>query len=474
MSGPPLIVHKFGGSSLGSPERVRSTADILTRRTALFPQAEQYAQAVPVVVVSALQGVTDGLIQAARAAAGGDLPASLQRLERLQLRHTQAAQVLLTAAAASASQDWIGGQFNQLRGLLEGIATLNELSARTRDRVVSFGELLAAQLLATLLAGEGFPAQAVSTAGLIVTDERFGGAKPLLEQTRLQTRAQLLPLIRSGIIPVVTGYIAATSNGIPTTLGRGGSDFSAAILGAGLDAQEVWIWSDVDGILTADPHLVPEAQTLPELSYQEAQMLAEYGAEVLHPKTIQPLFSQKIPLRLLNSFNPTDPGTIIVPQPTLGRSLPPAIITTSDLSLVTYHSEAAEDTLAWSAQILNSLHAASLDVPSFARSFAERQLYLIIRSQDQEHCLNTVRQSMDGAVHLDLKEQVATISIVSFAGDSASGFIGKALSSLGSSGARLIAVTQAASEHAISVCIPGEQLAETVRYLHHSLAVPIF
>ena len=180
----------------------------------------------------------------------------------------------------------------------------------------------------------GERAQAIPATELIVTDENFGAARPLLSLTNQRLAQRVKPLVERGVIPVITGYIAATERGVTTTLGRGGSDYTAAIIGAGLEAEEVWIWSDVDGILTADPNLVPQARTLAELSYAEAAGLAYYGADVLHPKTIRPLIESGVPLRILNSFNPDHPGTLIVKNPSSDRLLSPAIISTTGLSLI--------------------------------------------------------------------------------------------------------------------------------------------
>ena len=195
-------------------------------------------------------------------------------------------------------------RLHDLERLYRSIAILGEVTVRGCDTVASFGEQLSANILAAVLRERGARAEAVSATELIVTDDNFGTAKPLMDQTRQRLHERIKPLIERGVIPVITGYIAATEQGVTTTLGRGGSDYTAAIVGAGLGADEVWVWSDVDGILTADPNIVPQARTLAELSYAEAADLAYYGADVLHPKTIGPVVEAGIPLRLLNSFAP--------------------------------------------------------------------------------------------------------------------------------------------------------------------------
>src|SRR5207249_2762544 len=190
-----------------------------------------------------------------------------------------------------------------------GLSMIHELTPRLLDAISGTGEMLAAPLVAAAIAARGRASQSIDATELIVTTDQYGGAEPLAEETRTKTRGRLLPLLENGEIPVVTGFIAATVDGVITTLGRGGSDYSASIVAAALDASEVWIWTDVDGVMTANPSEVPEARTLADISYSEASELAYYGAKVLHYKTILPAFRQRIPVRILNSFNPAHPGT---------------------------------------------------------------------------------------------------------------------------------------------------------------------
>ena len=204
------------------------------------------------------------------------------------------------------------------------------------------------------------------------------------------------PLVERGVIPVITGFIAATEAGVTTTLGRGGSDYTAAIVGAGLNADEVWIWSDVNGILTADPNLVTRARTLRELSYAEAADLAYYGADVLHPKTIRPVIEHTIPLRIMNSFNPEDPGTWIVEAPGAERDHLPAIISTTGLSLIAIGSMDDSWSLNMVARALQALSDVGIDVLMFSQSFSEHSLNLIVRRDAQQRCLKTLRATFNG------------------------------------------------------------------------------
>jgi aspartate kinase len=282
---------------------------------------------------------------------------------------------------------------------------------------------------------------------------------------------------------VVTGFIAATEDGVTTTLGRGGSDYTAAIIGAGLSADAVCIWSDVDGILTADPNIVSQARTLTELSYTEAANLAYFGADVLHPKTIRPVIKGSIPLCILNSFNPTHPGTKIVETLTADREPLPAIISTTGLSMIALGSQDDTWTLSMAARALECLSQVGLDVLMFSQSFSEHSLNLVVRRQDQAHCLKVLQHefkngSNGDTLGLETKARVATISVVGVPGRGApqpdwngTGIVSHAFSALGRHGTRVIAVAQAATQHSVSFCIPEEQVIDTVRFLHRELGL---
>ena len=469
-----MIVHKFGGTSVGDAQRFAGVADILL---AHHDRAGSRAAAQTVAVVSAMSGVTNQLIAGARAAAEGCDSEYREIKAGLLTRHLEVVESLLTRSRERLD---VGGlvedQMHELERFYRSIAMLGELTARGGDAVASFGEQLSSSILAAVLRERGMRAQAVSATALIVTDDHFGAAAPLMELTRRRLQQEIVPLLERGILPVITGFIAATENGVTTTLGRGGSDFSAAIIGAGLDAEEVWIWSDVDGILTADPNIVPYARTLTELSYTEAADLAYFGAEVLHPKTIQPVIERGIPLRIVNSFNPKHPGTLIVESPSSNRDLLPSIISTTGLSLIAIGSQDDSWALQMAARALQSLSEAGVEVLMFSQSFSEHSLNLIVREQDQAHCLKTLEREFENgrpgsAYNLGIKEQVATISVVGVPDWNGNGIVSHAFGALGKHGTRVIAVAQAATEYSVSFCIPEEQVLDTVAFLHRELGL---
>ena len=493
-----MRVHKFGGTSVGDAQRIAGVVEIIMQahKEETSPGSDfEATQPGTAVVVSAMSGVTDQLIAGGWAAAEGRDRVFREIKAHLLERHLLAAEALLGSNPERLEvSGMIEDRLHELERLYRSIAILGEFTARGCDAVSSVGEMLSASLLAATLRERGERAQAISAVELIVTDDHYGQARPLIQQTNQRLARRILPLIQRGTIPVITGYTGASENGAVTTLGRGGSDYTAAIIGAGLGAKEVWIWSDVNGILTADPGLVPEARTLNVLSYSEAAELAYYGADVLHPKTILPLVESGIPLRILNSFNPAHPGTLIVKSPASGRVLWPAIISTSGLSLIAVGSR--DD--AWSpqdaARVLHLLGETGVDVLLFSQSFSEHSLNLVVREQEQEHCLNVLQREFgngndwsdstdsqgeiggqnkpyrtNGSHHLGVKEKVATVSVVGFPSWSEAGIVSHAFTALGRHGTRVIAVAQAGAGGSVSFCISQEQVESTVRYLHHAL-----
>ncbi|MBN1933431.1 MAG: aspartate kinase [Anaerolineae bacterium] len=479
-----MIVHKFGGTSVGNAERFAAVADLM------IGYQNDAAQGGVVIVVSAMGGVTNALVAGARAAAEGKDTVYRGIKADLLNKHLSVVEALL---GHSPERLDVGGfvedRLHDLERLYRSVAVLGELTARGLDAVASFGEQLSSNILAAVLRERGVRAQAISATQIVVTDDVFGGATPLMDQTRSRLEERVKPLVDRGVIPVITGYIGATADGVTTTLGRGGSDYTAAIVGAGLEADEVWIWSDVSGILTADPNIVPQARTLRELSYAEAAELAYYGANVLHPKTIRPVIENDIPLRIANSFDPAAPMTLIVKTPSADRDKLPAIISTTGLSLIAVSATANSSDGSWSldtaASILHSLSQAGIDVPMFSQSFSEHSLNLIVREQDQAHCLKVLHSAFGDeraafsrqTTGLEVKEQVATISVVGTPGwkngpaGIGGGIVAYAFATLGAHGTRVIAVAQAGTEYAVSFCIPEEQVQDTVRYLHKELGL---
>lgn len=300
-----LVVMKFGGTSVEDPTAINRTASIVAGRVSAGKQT--------VVVVSAMAKVTDQLLRAAAAAAKGDRTGALAISSRLRARHRDTACALIkTPADASALCNLIEQKFDSLDEILRGLAAILELTPRISDLVVSYGERLSSRIIAAAFIERGITAAHIDAREVIVTDSQFGKAVPLDGLIEKRATEHLRPLLDQGKVPVMGGFIATNEEGITTTLGRGGSDFTAALLGGALVADAIEIWTDVDGIMTSDPRVCPDALRVKVISFEEAAELAYFGAKVLHPATILPAVRKNIPVLVLNSKNPTNEGTRII------------------------------------------------------------------------------------------------------------------------------------------------------------------
>ena len=348
----PLQVMKFGGTSVGDAVCIGKVVEII--RTAA--RAARVA-----VVVSAMSGVTNRLIEAAQLAKAGNESAVAEIFEGLRKQHDEVIRVLIGSVSEqqrlrSALQTILAEGERQCHGT----ALLRELTARTLDAVSGLGERLCAPLLAAALAEAGVASEAIDATELIVTDSYHGGAEPWIDLTRSRCQTRALTLLQEDIVPVVTGFIGATEDGVVTTLGRGGSDYSATILGAALNADEVVIWSDVSGLLTADPRLVAKTSTIPEISYREAAELAYFGAKVLHPKTLRPVMDRGIPVWIRNTFAPDDAGTKITSRPAPSPGGVKAMAAMRDAALITVAGQQAHVPTGFLASITVGLQGSDL------------------------------------------------------------------------------------------------------------------
>jgi aspartate kinase len=295
------IVMKFGGTSVGDAQAIERVAEIVRGR---LPQK-------PAVVVSAMARVTDQLLKMAHSAGTGDRKNALTLARELRERHYNTAGELLGTALFTQFHNDLGAEFEELEELLRGISAVGELTPRTTDHVASFGEVLSSKLVTAALSAHEIESTLVDSRDCIVTDDTFTRATPFFEDTNAKLRETVQPLLEQERVPVMGGFIGSTRNGITTTIGRGGSDFSASIVGAALGADKIEIWTDVDGMMTTDPNLCPDARRIKVISFDEAAELAYFGAKVLHPATVLPAIQKNIPVYILNSRNPSCEGTRI-------------------------------------------------------------------------------------------------------------------------------------------------------------------
>ncbi len=459
----PLVVMKFGGTSVGNADRMESVGKII---------AAHAQEAEVVVVVSAMGGVTDMLIRAAKEASQGDRRHWKGARQELARRHREVADRLLPPAEQATVLPRLAEELENLENLCSGFSLVREVTPRAMDTLSSLGEVMSSVLMASILRSMGLRAEAVDATELIVTDDNFGSASPQFEETNAQTPLRLAGLRRHGIMPVVTGFRAATREGVCTTLGRGGSDYSATIVGAALDADKVWIWTDVDGVMTADPRMVPSARIIPEISYREAIELSFFGARVLHPKTIPPVMKKKIPVWIKNSFNPSCPGTKIAPVASNDERGVKALTCLSDADLVTM---SGKDTLSFprlATRVFNGLHLEGVSTLMVTQSSADNVLCFAIREAD----LPRVKARLEKTFELEILheyvgplEVMRKVAIVVAVGENMKGIpgiAGRAFGALGRRGINIIAIAQGSSELSISFAVKSAEVKEAVQAIH--------
>jgi bifunctional aspartokinase / homoserine dehydrogenase 1 len=461
------LVMKFGGTSVGSVEAMAQVVDIVRQACGEWPGV--------VVVASALNGVTNLLLDSAARSALGDREAYHPAAAELNKRHKEIIQALVKDAGQAAKlEQEIGGLVDDFSTRCQAIAVLGEATPRALDAIAGMGERMCVQLLAAALDTTGTPAQAVEATRLIVTDDTFQSAHPDLEATMLRTRQGLQPLLAQGVVPVVTGFIAATPAGIPTTLGRGGSDYSAALLGATLPADEVWIWTDVDGVMTADPRLVPDARTIAELSYREVSELAYFGAKVLHPKTIRPVIEAGIGLRVCNTFNPGHPGTHLVSEiPAAATGAIKAVTAIRGLQLITLEGRGMLGVPGVAARTFGAVAATGTSVPLISQASSEQSICFAVPVESTRGVLSALQHTFAHEIaNRDIDrvwatDEVAIISVVGAGMRSTPGVAGRVFQSLGEKAVNVIAIAQGSSEVSISLLVDAADTRKAVQALHN-------
>lgn len=463
------LVMKFGGTSVGSAAALRETAALILRSKREWGQVVVVASAMGLKPVK----VTDLLLQGATTAAAGDGKRYKALAEQLRQVHREAIDGLLASEGERGSvlaeiERFVG----RFEALCQAVCVLGELSPRALDAISGMGEQMSVRILAAYLRQEGAVAEAIDATELIVTDSAFQAAVPLLPETNARTVARLRPLLAQNGIPVITGFIAANAEGVTTTLGRGGSDFSAAILGQVLNADEVWIWTDVDGVMSADPRLVAAARTIPALSYREVSELAYYGARVLHPKTMRPCIESNIPLRIKNTFNPDHPGTVIVPDALNGNGGIKAVTAIQGLSLVTIEGKGMIGIPGIAARAFGAVARSNVSVLLISQASSEQSICFaapdeatatIIASLEQEFAVELQRRDIDS---IWAQAPVSIVTTVGAGMRGTPGIAGRIFSALGRHQVNVIAIAQGSSECSISVVVDTADAAAAVRHIH--------
>ena len=455
-----LLVMKFGGTSMGSAERICVAADICREQRALRPV---------LAVVSAMAGVTDLLLNTLRHAEGGDEARIETNVEQLRERHLDTCGELgIEESAGGGVRDLIA----DFERLANGMLMLGDRPPPSVDEAIAIGERLTALMLAEYLESKKIPARAINGADVIVTDAVFGNATPIMEATRKKAQEGVKPLLEAGTIPVVTGFNGATVDGRPTTLGRGGSDFSASILAAVLVAAELWIWTDVDGIMSADPRLVKEARVLEAVTYSEAAELAYNGAKVLHPRTLAPLADRQIPVWSKNSFHREHPGTRIVSKVDAPPG-PRAVTSMANVALISLEpASAAVSGTRLMARALEALADANAEVLALTSSSYRQSFCFLVRKEE----LAAAMKSLESDLALELThgylkpievdENVGLLAVVGEGMHGTPGLAGRIFSAISKEDVNIIAIAQGSSELTISVVVHRDGLERAIRAVH--------
>jgi len=459
-----LLVMKFGGTSMGSAERMRVAARIV--------QQEQAKRPV-VVVVSAMSKITDLLLDSMRFAEAGNRPAVDANLANLRSRHEETCRDLLPPESQARVTARLAELIGEFERIVNGMAMLGDRPPRSVDEAVVTGEWLSATLFSEYLTVTGTPAEAVNAREAVVTDAMFGNASPLMEPTGVKARARLLPLIEQGTLPIVTGFNGATADGRPTTLGRGGSDFSASILASALDAAELWIWTDVDGIMSADPRLVPDAQVLDTITYAEAAELAYNGAKVLHPRTLAPLVDKNIPVWSKNSFATEKQGTRIVPAVTSLPGGARAVASMPKVALVALEPASPElNGVQVMARALDAVARANVEVLLLSSSSYRQNFCFLVREEE----LTGTLEALESALVLELAHHylkpihvdrdVGLLAAVGEGMQGHPGLAGRIFTAISRAHVNVIAIAQGSSELTIAVVVRRGGLENAVRAVH--------
>jgi aspartokinase/homoserine dehydrogenase 1 len=465
MSGKTIVI-KFGGTSVGTSSAMAQAIEVVKHVRASWERT--------IVVTSALSGVTNMLLDSAHHAAAGDARTYSNALQFLRQSHGAIADILIEDEGRRAAvKEEIESLILHFANLCKAIEVLGEATPRALDAVSSLGERMSVRLLAAGLNEVGLDAQFIEASEIIITDDHFQSAHPDMQMTIEQTRKILNPILDAGVTPVITGFMAATHDGVITTLGRGGSDYSAAIVGVALPADEVCIYTDVDGVMTADPRLVSDARTISRLTYREIAELAYYGAKVLHPKTIRPVIEAGIGLKVANTFNPESPGTRIFANGQKqddGQIKSVSAITGQ--SLITIEGRGMLGVPGVAARAFSAVAATGTSVPLITQASSEQSICFAVPINTVGQVITALENSFANELNkrdidrIWATEEVVIITVVGSGMQHTPGVAGKIFSSLGENGVNVIAIAQGSSEVSISLVVDARETRRAVQVLH--------
>lgn len=462
------LMMKFGGTSVGSPAAIQQVVDLVRQH---LTQGHNL-----VLVVSAMAGVTDMLLESAAAAASGERDRLRAICESIRDKHHSVIEELIADASLRvSSRAEVDCLLRAHRTLCDAIETKGEASPRECDAIVSFGERLSSRVIAAVMSSQDLRVKQYDSSQFIITDDNFQDADPLWDETEQRIIEGLLPVI-DGVTPVITGFIGSTPDGILTTLGRGGSDFIAAIFAAYLECDELIIWTDVDGVMTTDPRLDERARVLPYVSYQEIGELAYYGAKVLHPKTVQPIVNRQIPLRVRNTFNPSHPGTLVGARRHASATVIKAITSVKDVSMLTVSGTGMLGVPGIAGRTFLASASAGANILMISQASSEQSFCFTVIDPMAATVKAAVERELQREIEhndvesVDVMSDIVIITVVGSGMRGTPGVAGRVFSLLGDHRINVLAIAQGSSECSISFIIAEKDLTRAVTELH-SLAL---
>jgi aspartate kinase len=456
---------KFGGSSVATGENIRHVSEIVAKH------AKNNCRIA--VVVSALAGVTNSLLEVAEQAKRSDEKHIQTFTTELSKKHLSVIESAISSKTiqkevTQVTEDTIA----ELEKVLTGICYVGELTPKSKDYVLSFGERLSVPIVGGAMKDRKLETQCFTgkEAG-IVTDSNFGEADPLMNFTTHLIRERLSPLLEKGVIPVVTGYIAADQNGVVTTVGRGGSDYTATILGVALGADEIWIWTDVDGIMTTDPKIVPSAKMLPQLSYQEAAEMAIFGAKAMHPRALEPVIKENVPVRIRSVFHPENQGTLITREPDLNaKEVVKAVAMIRDVAMLNVSGAGMVGAPGSYAKVFDVLGKNGINVMMISTAASEANISMVIKRGLLGRAISNLEIALldRGGLVSDIssEDDVAVIAVVGANMKGTLGVASKIFTTVAEKGINIRMIAQGSSELNISFVVKEKDGESVVRSIH--------
>ena len=457
-----MQIYKFGGSSVGTPERIIGVLDIVT--------AASKDPGGVAIVFSAYQGVTNQLIVMGEQAARGN-DKYRQMLKDLEDRHLSAVQALIGIKERSSVLTQIKLRLNELEEILHGVYLVKELTPKMLDYIMSFGERMSAYTIAMALRDRGIDAEFVDTRDIFLSDGNFGRARIDFRTTNRRIRKTFS---ESGKVYIVTGFIAATADRETTTIGRGGSDYTASVLGAALQVREIVIWTDVDGVLTADPNKVPDAFPIAQLTYEEAMELSHFGAKVIYPPTMQPALDKHIPIRVKNSFNPAFNGTVISHERSAGSEMIRGISSIDEVALLMIQGSGMIGIAGIAHRLFEAMAREKINVVMISQASSEHSICLAIPPANTGRAEKAVREEFRHELgersvsNITIEPGKAIIAVVGENMRHRRGIAGRVFQALGEHGVNISAIAQGSSELNISMVIDRSDEVRALNSLHHS------